>query len=208
MTTGDYPPPDPNFPQPGGYPPPPPGGYPPPPPGYGPPQGYPVPQYGQSGGYPPPVPTGRGTPGTLGARFAARFIDAVLVGVLATVLAWLVDADTDAYLGIPYGELFTRVGFFSGGLTFLYFVAFEVWQGWTPGKKILGMHVLGAGGAAKPDLKQSAIRNSFTLLALVPCLGFLLAPIAYIVIAVTINSSPTKQGKHDELAGGTQVVKH
>jgi hypothetical protein len=31
--------------------------------------------------------------------------------------------------------------------------------------------------------------------------------IAIIVIAVTINSSPTKQGKHDELAGGTQVVK-
>jgi hypothetical protein len=24
---------------------------------------------------------------------------------------------------------------------------------------------------------------------------------------VTINSSPTKQGKHDELAGGTQVIK-
>ena len=32
-------------------------------------------------------------------------------------------------------------------------------------------------------------------------------PIAYIVIAVTISGSPTKQGKHDELAGGTQVVK-
>jgi hypothetical protein len=24
---------------------------------------------------------------------------------------------------------------------------------------------------------------------------------------VTINGSPTKQGKHDELAGGTQVIK-
>jgi hypothetical protein len=31
--------------------------------------------------------------------------------------------------------------------------------------------------------------------------------IAYIVIAVTISNSPTKQGKHDEFAGGTQVVK-
>jgi hypothetical protein len=28
-----------------------------------------------------------------------------------------------------------------------------------------------------------------------------------IVIAVTVNSSPTKQGKHDQFAGGTQVVK-
>jgi hypothetical protein len=31
--------------------------------------------------------------------------------------------------------------------------------------------------------------------------------IAIIVIAVTVSSSPTKQGKHDELAGGTQVVR-
>jgi hypothetical protein len=28
-----------------------------------------------------------------------------------------------------------------------------------------------------------------------------------VVIATTISSSPTKQGKHDELTGGTQVVK-
>lgn len=28
-----------------------------------------------------------------------------------------------------------------------------------------------------------------------------------VFIAVTISGSPTKQGKHDELAGGTQVVK-
>jgi hypothetical protein len=51
------------------------------------------------------------------------------------------------------------------------------------------------------------MRNSFTLLTVFPYLGTLLAIIAYIVIAVTISGSPTKQGKHDELAGGTQVVK-
>jgi hypothetical protein len=31
--------------------------------------------------------------------------------------------------------------------------------------------------------------------------------IAVIGIGVTINGSPTKQGIHDRLAGGTQVVK-
>jgi hypothetical protein len=31
--------------------------------------------------------------------------------------------------------------------------------------------------------------------------------VATIIIAVTINGSPTTQGKHDEFAGGTQVVK-
>ena len=67
--------------------------------------------------------------------------------------------------------------------------------------------MLGPGGAPKPTAQQSAIRNAFTLLAIVPYFGVLLALIAYIVIAVTISNSPTKQGKHDEFAGGTQVVK-
>jgi uncharacterized RDD family membrane protein YckC len=98
-------------------------------------------------------------------------------------------------------------GLFTGLLTFIYFVAMEVTQGRTLGKKLLGLSVRGAGGAAKPDLKQSAIRNAFTLLPIVPYVGGLLGVIAIVVIAVTINNSRTKQGKHDELAGGTQVVK-
>jgi uncharacterized RDD family membrane protein YckC len=86
-------------------------------------------------------------------------------------------------------------------------VLFEVTNGASLGKRLLGLAVRGAGGVAKPDVRQSAIRNSFTLLAVVPYVGELLAFIAYVIIAVTISSSPTKQGKHDELAGGTQVVK-
>ena len=74
-------------------------------------------------------------------------------------------------------------------------------------KKLFRMSVRGPGGAAKPSLRESAIRNAFTLLAIIPYLGWLLAFIAYIIIAVTISTSPTKQGKHDELAGGTQVVR-
>jgi uncharacterized RDD family membrane protein YckC len=223
MTTGDY---DPNNPPPpGGYPPPPPpppaqygqpGGYapPPPPPQYGQPGGYPPPppQYGQTGGYPPPAPqygepagygypapgpVGGGEPGGLWIRFAARFIDGLIVGIIAFVLALVI--------GMQSNILVT--GLFSGVLTFAYFVGFEVTQGWTPAKKLFGLSVHGPGGAPKPDVKQSAIRNSFTLLSVIPYLGGLLALVAYIVIAVTINNSPTKQGKHDELAGGTQVIK-
>lgn len=195
MTSGNYPPPDPNMPPPpGGYPPPPP----PPPPGYGPPSGYPAPQYGAPGpGYPPPAPQYGVQPGGLGARFGARVIDGILVGLIAYLLALI--------FGLESNILVT--GLFSGLLTFGYFVGMEVSQGWTVGKKILGLSVRGAGGAPKPDVRQSAIRNSFTLLTIIPFIGGLLALVAYIVIAVTINSSPTKQGKHDELAGGTQVVK-
>ncbi len=158
----------------------------------------------QTGGYPPPPPYGA-QPGGLGIRFLARIIDGIIVGFLAGILTSLFGFGKDTIMGVPSYSLVA--GLFSGLLMFAYFVGFEVWKGWTPAKKLLGLSVRGVGGAPKPDLRQSAVRNLFTLLSLIPCLGWILAPAAYIVIAVTINSSPTKQGKHDELAGGTQVVK-
>lgn len=148
-------------------------------------------------GYPPGFSYGA-PPGGLGARFLARLIDGVLVNIAAVVLSLFV-------LNNDYW--FQVTGLFSGVFMFGYFVLFEVTQGWTPGKKLLGLSVHGPGGAPKPDAKQSAIRNAFTLLAVVPFIGSLLAFVAYLVIAATISGSPTKQGKHDELAGGTQVVK-
>lgn len=215
MTTGDQ---DPNtFGQPAGYPPPPanpygtpaPSGYPPPPPADHPPAGYPPPPppgylpppnpYVAPGGYYPSAPpAGYGHPGGLGVRFGARVIDGLLVGMVAGLLVMLFGASSNIMV----------TGLFSGVLMFAYFVAMEVTQGRTVGKMLLGLSVHGPGGAPKPDVKQSAIRNAFTLLTIVPYIGGLLAVVAYVVIAVTINGSPTKQGKHDELAGGTQVVKN
>jgi uncharacterized RDD family membrane protein YckC len=151
-------------------------------------------QYGEPGGYPPP---GGQEPGGLALRFAARLIDGIIVNVVAFLLAFAIDAVSNVWV----------TGLFSGLLMFIYFVAFEITQGWTPGKKLLGLSVHGPGGAPKPTAQQSAIRNVWTLLNIVPFVGGLLTLVAVIVIAVTINSSPTKQGKHDELAGGTQVVK-
>jgi uncharacterized RDD family membrane protein YckC len=137
-------------------------------------------------------------PGGLGARFFARLIDGILVNIAAYVLL-LFSFDRD------YWWLVT--GLFSGVLMFGYFVLLEVTHGASLGKRLLGLAVRGPNGALKPDLSQSAIRNSFTLLAVVPVVGPLLGLIAYAIIAVTINASPWKEGKHDELAGGTQVVK-
>ena len=187
---GAYPPPPPT-PMGTGYPPP---GYPPPPAGYLPPPN----PYGAPGGYPsgPPAAWG-GHPGGLGARWGARLIDGLLLGVVALLLSFFFDDSSRILV----------TGLFTGLLTFAYFVAMEVTQGRTLGKMALGLSVRGPGGAPKPDLKQSAIRNAFTLLPIVPFIGGLLGVIAIVLIAVTINSSPTKQGKHDELAGGTQVIK-
>ena len=156
-----------------------------------------------AGGYDPySAPHGasgpsHGEPAGLLIRFFARLIDGFIVGIVGFFLAFATDSLSNILV----------TGLFTGLLTFVYFLAFEVTQGWTPGKKLLGLSVRGPGGAPKPDAKQSAIRNAFTLLAIVPFVGGLLGVIAIIVIAVTISGSPTKQGKHDELAGGTQVVK-
>lgn len=189
MTTGEH---DPTL-QPGapGYPPPPPNpygqaGYPPPPNPYGQP-GYP----GQ-----PPATWGP-RPGTLGVRWGARMIDGVAVLVLSWVLALFFDS----------GSRIMVTGFFTGLLMFVYFVVMEVTEGRTVGKMLLGLRVRGPGGAAKPDLKQSAIRNLWTLLPIIPFVGGFLGFVAIAVIGLTIKDSPTKQGKHDQLAGGTQVVK-
>jgi uncharacterized RDD family membrane protein YckC len=151
--------------------------------------------YGELGGYPPP--SGGQEPGGLGLRFAARLIDGIIVAVVSWILIFATNTMSNYWV----------TGLFTGLLTFLYFLAFETTQGWTPGKKILGLSVHGPAGAPKPTVQQSAIRNVWTLLPIIPFIGGLLGVIAIVVIAVTINSSPTKQGKHDELAGGTQVVK-
>jgi uncharacterized RDD family membrane protein YckC len=156
-----------------------------------------VPGYGHPGPFPPRTARGQ-EPGGLGRRFLARLIDGILVNIVAFVLSLLVWG---------YDYWFLTTGLFSGVLMFGYFVLFEVTWGSSPGKRLLGLTVRGPGGAPKPQASQSAVRNAFTLLGVVPYLGPLLAVLAYIVIAVTIGGSPTKQGVHDELAGGTQVVR-
>ena len=136
-------------------------------------------------------------PGGLVVRFLARLVDGIIVGIVGFVLLFALHMQSHILV----------TGLFTGVLMFAYFVALETTQGSTIGKKLFGLTVRGPAGAPKPDLSQSAIRNAFTLLPIVPFVGGLLGFIAMVVIAVTITGSPTKQGKHDELAGGTQVLK-
>lgn len=138
-------------------------------------------------------------PAGLLKRFFARLIDGILVSIIGSI--GIVAIFSPRHLS----DLLVT-GLFTGVLMFVYFLAFEAGIGWTPGKKLLGLEVRGPHGAAKPDVKQAAIRNAWTLFPIIPFVGGLAAFIAIVVIAVTISSSPTKQGKHDELAGGTEVV--
>ena len=89
------------------------------------------------------------------SRFLARLIDGIIVGVVSLVLFLVTDTLSNYWV----------TGLFTGLLTFVYFLAFEITQGWTPGKKLLGLRVHGPGGAPKPTAQQSAIRNAWTLLS-------------------------------------------
>ncbi|MCA2209215.1 RDD family protein [Nocardia sp. NEAU-G4] len=88
-----------------------------------------------------------------------------------------------------------------------YNVGFEVTQGTTLGKKLLGLRVVAPGGAPKLTPEASLKRNIFLAPLAIYCLGGLVTTGLSIYIAVTINNDPNKQGWHDKLAGGTQVVK-
>lgn len=134
----------------------------------------------------------------LGKRAVARFVDWIIAGIIGGIFFWL--------LGVVW-DLPDWVSVLPGaGFGWLYFVVFEMSAGATPGKMLLGLHVNGSGGAPKPSLKDTAVRNAYMLLNLIPWVGGLLWFIAAIAIAFTISSSPTKQGWHDNAAGGTQVI--
>ena len=86
-------------------------------------------------------------PGGLVVRFFARLIDGIIVGIVSLVLFFVTDTLSNYWV----------TGLFTGLLTFIYFLAFEISQGWTPGKKLLGLRVHGPGGAAKPT--AAAVRD-------------------------------------------------
>lgn len=94
--------------------------------------------------------------------------------------------------------------------TLAYYVSFEATRGHTPGKQLLGLHVRGARNKPKPSVRESLPRNSFLVLGAlpsIPIVGSLPLFIAVVAIGTTISRSPTRQGVHDRLADGTQVVK-
>lgn len=193
--------------------------------------GYPQGDYGQAGqqypgyGYPsmppPQVPTGPGTPGELLPRFGARVIDTIVAGVVTFVVGLLFGLIAAAVDTGPVYYLMTLIATIIGAAIMIgYFVGFESTTGQTLGKMALGLRTLGPSGG-NPTVQQAALRNGYVVLgaagsiigALIPVVGTIISGLVglavlvfVIIIAVTISGSPTRQGKHDEMAGGTQVI--
>ncbi|MFE3196205.1 RDD family protein [Nocardia sp. NPDC059240] len=145
---------------------------------------------------------GGAQPGDLWTRFGARVIDTLIAGIPAAIVAGII-------------EVVLGRGFFAniigGALLWAaitgYFVVMETQMGGqTLGKKLLGLRVVGPGGAPI-DPRMSLMRNIFFAVNVLSCPGYLASFGLMIWAAISIEQDPNKQGWHDKFAGGTQVLK-
>ena len=147
---------------------------------------------------PPDVPHRTAAPAGLGVRVAARLLDAVLVGLPASVVLGLVGlpAPTLALGGI---DAWTH-----GAITSLLWLAYhagcEALFGATLGKRIVGLRVVGEHGEVPGPIAATA-RNLWILAGLLPWVGGLVLLAAVVVIAVSISRHPHHLGRHDEAVG-------
>lgn len=133
-------------------------------------------------------------PAGLGVRFAARVVDALIVGVVLFAILASMGKSDDLVVTIAATAL----------AGFAYFVVCETFFGATPGKLLLGLRVCGP-SFDKPTVKQAAVRNLFMIVGVIPYIGSVVELVLRIVIAVTVHNDSSKQGIHDRWAGGTQV---
>lgn len=178
---------------------------------------------------------GPGQPADLGIRFGARILDSIFVFIpLAIVTSIFGAIGAGAAGGFGGGGSF-RVGMWIGGVilslvyavvTIGYFVWLEANRGQTFGKQICKLRTEGPSGG-NPTMEQALKRNGYlvisaagSIIASVISIGSVLSWFgvvisglaglatlaAVIVMAVSISESPTRQGKHDDFAGGTRVV--
>jgi uncharacterized RDD family membrane protein YckC len=160
-----------------------------------------------------------GQPADLMTRFLAKLIDFVLLFFVNFILVVTVIVGTVFGAG---GGIFggggivgNAVGAIVSAAIYLgYFAFMESSRGQTVGKMLLKLKTLGPNGEL-PTMEEAIKRNAYVALGVVgiiPILGAFLAFFAQlgaaIYIAVTINNNTaTRQGWHDEFAGGTRVVK-
>lgn len=112
-------------------------------------------------------------------RLGAAIIDSLITGVPAAIITSFTD--------IPaLGTL----------LSVVYYVMFTYIKGQTPGKMLLGLHVVDANGF-RPSLKQVFLRE---------VIGKAIAALALLIGYLWIIWDPKKRGWHDYI-GGTYVVK-
>jgi uncharacterized RDD family membrane protein YckC len=153
--------------------------------------------------------SGVAQPGNLADRFVARFIDGLIVGVVAVIINFVLAFISNSWLLTGFISAVVTAALYLG-----YFGYLESSQGQTIGKQVMKLKVVGPDRVSNPTLEQAIRRNifmAFGLLRIVPIVGGVLSALAglaaVIVIAVNINSDPQRQHWFDKFAGGTQVIK-
>lgn len=147
----------------------------------------------------------------LGQRLIAKLIDFVILWVVYAIVIVPIFFSA-AFGGAAIGGFsFSGAAFVAGlvsiALYLAYFVVLEMTMGQTLGKMLLKLRVRGATGG-NPSLEEAIKRNAWMVVGVIPVVGTLVALAAAIYIIVTINNNTaTRQGWHDEFAGGTSVIK-
>lgn len=147
------------------------------------------------------------TAADLGQRLIAKLIDYIILWVVYVIVftSFLGVAAFGGGFGLS-GSAFVA-GLISFGLYLAYFIVLEMTTGQTLGKMLLKLRVRGASGA-NPSFEEALKRNGWMILGIIPVIGGLAVLAAAIFIIVTINNNTaTRQGWHDQFAGGTSVVK-
>jgi len=139
----------------------------------------------------------------IGSRFLAAIIDTLLIGLAELILGFIIGvAIARSGLGdrVDSAEsIFLAVGSI---LAFLilwgYYIVFElVWNGQSPGKRVIGLRVVREGGRPLTFV-NSAIRNLIRLVDFLP---------AFYGIGVVVMFVDRRARRFGDLAGGTLVVK-
>jgi uncharacterized RDD family membrane protein YckC len=178
-----------------------------------------------SGGTPPPPPPSAPSwesawetparssgpyPADLGTRIGARLIDYIILTIASLLIvvplfvgAFFADVSGFSF-GFGIGNVVSSI--VSATIYIGYFAWMESSRGQTLGKMMLNVRTVAPGGG-NPSFEQAVKRNAWLALSVIPVFGWLLQLAAVIYIMVTINSSATNQGWHDEFADGTMVVK-
>lgn len=132
---------------------------------------------------------------TAGLRLGMMLLDSLAAGVLGAVGGSLFFfSDTLAAIAIPLIGL-------------AYFIGLESYTGATPVKHLFGYEVRDATTGDKLELMQSAKRNWWRVVSLIPVIGSIVAFIGMIVIGGSINPSNGNVGVHDRWAGAEVVRK-
>ena len=142
--------------------------------------------------------------------FAVGFALAMGIGLFLVIAYPSANLDMDGWPASAVTYVVASVGLLG------WFGGWQHGVGATPGMLVLKLRVRDPSGEDSPSLRAAVTRNLPLVLGnfgdfsgddTIDALLGIVTLVVYVAIGITISSSPTRQGFHDRLAGGTYVVR-